>query len=58
MANGVDPNQMLHSAASDLSLYHHSGLSVQILRVIAVLSYLQMQLDGHELMFSLSFNII
>ena len=35
MANSVDPDQMLHPAASDLGL-HCKDLSVPILRVITV----------------------
>ena len=37
MANNVDPDQMLHSAASDLCLHFCKGISVPILRVIMVI---------------------
>ena len=36
MTNSVDPDQMLHSVASDLVLHCLSGLSVPILRDITV----------------------
>ena len=39
MANSVDPDQMLHSAASDLGLHCFSGLSVPIFRVMMVYYY-------------------
>ena len=36
MANSVDPDQMLHSAASDLGLHSLQKLSFPILRIITV----------------------
>ena len=39
MANSVDPDQMPHSAASDLGLHCLQRLSVPILRVFTVSQY-------------------
>ena len=36
VANSIDPDQMLHSAASDLGLHVCKGLSVPLLRVNVV----------------------
>ena len=36
MANGIDPDQMLHSVASDLGLHCLQSLSVPIPRIITV----------------------
>ena len=40
MANNVDPDQMPRTAASDICLHFNKRLSVSILRVITVITFI------------------